>query len=330
MQRARAEDQRNWGDASFKTYCRPLSLPMPYTLQAGEEVRQRILLTVGGTPRRPAPTASAPSGGVAPEVLWAVESGWVRSGESLAGRAVLLRLQADETGTEPWLDALVGAALDLEVVIADGTDPTAHLIAVAAHLAARNLVPRHVLALPDAYLKSYQPSGPWPGGPTPSDAARAAGVAFPGAKIGVGVLTNFTELNRCRPEPGLGDYLTFSTTAIVHAADDRSVLETLETLPQLFESARALAPGLPLRLGRVSIGMRTNPYGAGVAPNPEGARKPMARDDPRQNTPFAAEYARAAYEIATRAGVAALALAAPSGPFVHGEGLLRSLQEQSG
>ena len=30
------EDQRNWSDASFKTYCRPLSLPMPYRLSAGE------------------------------------------------------------------------------------------------------------------------------------------------------------------------------------------------------------------------------------------------------------------------------------------------------
>ena len=32
------EDQRNWTDASFKTYCRPLSLPRPYRIKAGEEV----------------------------------------------------------------------------------------------------------------------------------------------------------------------------------------------------------------------------------------------------------------------------------------------------
>ena len=29
------EDQRNWTDASYKTYVRPLALPWPYTLAGG-------------------------------------------------------------------------------------------------------------------------------------------------------------------------------------------------------------------------------------------------------------------------------------------------------
>ena len=36
------EDHRNWTDASFKTYVRPLVLPWPYTLKAGEVVKQAI------------------------------------------------------------------------------------------------------------------------------------------------------------------------------------------------------------------------------------------------------------------------------------------------
>lgn len=36
------EDQRNWTDASYKTYSRPLDLPFPYTVAAGERVRQQI------------------------------------------------------------------------------------------------------------------------------------------------------------------------------------------------------------------------------------------------------------------------------------------------
>src|SRR5699024_8004038 len=39
------EDQRNWTDASFKTYSRPLDLPFPYTVSAGEHVRQQLVLT---------------------------------------------------------------------------------------------------------------------------------------------------------------------------------------------------------------------------------------------------------------------------------------------
>src|SRR5699024_8343331 len=34
------EDQRNWSDASYKTYSRPLELPFPYQLRAGERVHQ--------------------------------------------------------------------------------------------------------------------------------------------------------------------------------------------------------------------------------------------------------------------------------------------------
>jgi hypothetical protein len=38
------EDQRNWSDASFKTYNRPLAWPCPYRLEAGEDVVQSLRL----------------------------------------------------------------------------------------------------------------------------------------------------------------------------------------------------------------------------------------------------------------------------------------------
>ena len=40
------EDQRNWTDASFKTYCTPLARPFPVPVQAGDRVDQRVALTV--------------------------------------------------------------------------------------------------------------------------------------------------------------------------------------------------------------------------------------------------------------------------------------------
>src|SRR6185437_1100903 len=51
------EDQRNWSDASFKTYCRPLSLPFPYRLSAGETQRQKIHVRLAGNPRGNAESA---------------------------------------------------------------------------------------------------------------------------------------------------------------------------------------------------------------------------------------------------------------------------------
>ena len=42
------EDHRNWSDASFKTYCRPLALPWPYTIPGGTEIRHTVTLSFAG------------------------------------------------------------------------------------------------------------------------------------------------------------------------------------------------------------------------------------------------------------------------------------------
>lgn len=43
------EDHRNWNDASYKTYVRPLAKPWPFTIPAGESTEQRIVLELEGT-----------------------------------------------------------------------------------------------------------------------------------------------------------------------------------------------------------------------------------------------------------------------------------------
>jgi hypothetical protein len=43
------EDQRNWTDASYKTYCTPLGLPFPVELKEGDKVEQTIKLSVSET-----------------------------------------------------------------------------------------------------------------------------------------------------------------------------------------------------------------------------------------------------------------------------------------
>ncbi len=40
------EDQRNWTDASYKTYCTPLGLPFPARMQKGETISQAVELMV--------------------------------------------------------------------------------------------------------------------------------------------------------------------------------------------------------------------------------------------------------------------------------------------
>ncbi len=47
------EDQRNWTDVSFKTYCRPQAWPQPYQLQEGDLVRHSVTLVYQGVATAP-------------------------------------------------------------------------------------------------------------------------------------------------------------------------------------------------------------------------------------------------------------------------------------
>ncbi len=65
------EDHRNWNDASFKTYVRPLALPWPYPIKAGETVEQAVTLTLSGD----APVISSDDGVRAIELRIGDEAG---------------------------------------------------------------------------------------------------------------------------------------------------------------------------------------------------------------------------------------------------------------
>ncbi len=306
------EDQRNWSDASFKTYCRPLSLPRPFAVPAGGTIRQEIVLRlgVGPTEREPKPQAAS---GLArmPAVLLAHEPGLSTAAALTAFPGVPVLLRIDRTTPDADLAALAPRPDVAVEIVFDTLDD---LGLQATRLKRAGLRPLRIIALPRAYLASHQPEGPWPDGPAPRDAIAPLRDAFPGVPVGSGSLTNFTEFNRCPPDAA-ADFASFGNTAIVHAADDTSVCETLEAMPAIFATAQALAPGKPLHLGLFSIGMRSNPYGAGVVPNPTGQPTPMAMLDARQATGFAAAYAVGILAAAARAGVQSLALAMPDGPL---------------
>ena len=46
------EDQRQWGDASYKTYVRPLALPWPYTLSQSQPLVQSVSISWHRTGKR--------------------------------------------------------------------------------------------------------------------------------------------------------------------------------------------------------------------------------------------------------------------------------------
>jgi len=326
------EDQRNWCDASFKTYCRPLSLPRPYHLKAGEVQRQEIHIRLGGTsPGRMASLTGAsvlelrPAAETVPRIAATIDDGTIPSQSihklvRLLSPGILQLRVRPENATAVFdsarsIIAVSPAEVELEIVIPSSDDPQRSLDRVAADCKNSSLAVARVLALPESYLHSYQPAGPWPVGPTPQDLLKHVRRSFPKTEIGSGVLTYFTELNRCRPTSASCDYIGHGVTAVTHAADDRSVIECLEGLSHIYNSAGALAGDCDYRLGLVAIGMRSNPYGSGVMDNDLQNRIAMAGADPRQRGLFAAAWAVGAVAATEGHKVSSLALSALVGPF---------------
>ena len=313
------EDQRNWTDASFKTYSTPLALGTPHLVEQGQEVVQQLTL------RLPAPPAGTP----AP----------VRQGHRLrvtAGTGVLLGgvgVLTDDAG-RPTADAgrelLSLAGLDhvrVEVRSSDPADgvarrialaralgvpvqlalflpadpPTAAGVATAALDRLADLPLAAVLVLPDA------PPGP-ASEVTPPELVRVVRevlrIRRPGTAVGGGTAHNFCELNRRRPAPGLLDVVTFPVVPQVHATDDTTIVESHQVLATVVETARDFLGDTPLFVGPVTFRAR----------RPGG--DPAAETDPRQGTAFAAAWLLGELAGLLGAGAEAVTAFATAGP--HG------------
>jgi hypothetical protein len=134
-------------------------------------------------------------------------------------------------------------------------------------------------------------------------------------KIGGGMFSFFTELNRKRPPAKLLDFVVNGTCPIVHAADDRSVMETLEALPYQVATARSFIGNTAYSIGPSGIGCRDNPHGATWTPNPDNLRVCLTRLEPRQRGLFAAAWTLGYIATLARTEIQAVAFGAPTGPL---------------
>jgi hypothetical protein len=128
------------------------------------------------------------------------------------------------------------------------------------------------------------------------------------------MVTFFPELNRKPPPVELLDFVTHSLCPIVHDAGDRAVMETLEAVPHITRSARAIIGRREYRIGPSTIALRHNPYGTRTFPNPHGRRVCMADDDPRHRAAFGAAYALGLATALAPAGIAVWTPAELYGP----------------
>ena len=329
------EDQRNWTDASYKTYVRPLALPWPYTIAAGETLEQKVELKISGAPREPGKrdqgrvTVSIgeaigtlpPLGiGLEPELASATFSHAAdiksaspqhlvchydpRQGHGRSEIELALEV-ARQLGCDAWLEAVVPSVESFEADIEQFGRMAGDL---------GNPFSR-VLLSPAPDLKCTLPGSPWPPCPPLDKVYQAGRKAFPGAHLGGGMFSYFTELNRKRPPVEHLDFISFTTSGLVHAGDDRSATEGLESLPFIALSAKAIAKGKPYHVGPSALGMRANPYGEAPMENPRNIRQAMNRVDPRQRGLLGAAWMLGYIAHFARSGAESLTLGGGVGPF---------------
>jgi hypothetical protein len=329
------EDHRNWTDASFKTYVRPLALPWPYTMPKGVEIKQSVTLTFSGKLPRPKAAGRAKpieialgrTGGALPAIGVGVpesEADAAMANARPIAQAAPRHLVCEVDGRRGGLAGALGvyqrlgkatnADVILEVILPGAQSPATEFAPIAEAVKRVGLIPAAISVSPAIDLRGVLPGSKGPDGPTLAEIYRAARAAFPGVKLGGGTFAFFTELNRKRPPTEHLDFVTHTTCPIVHAADDVSVMETLEALPYVTQSAKAFIGGKAYCIGPSSIPTRLNPYAASTASNPGDARVCLADIDPRQRGLFGAAWTLGYVATLAPEGPAAITLGAATGP----------------
>ena len=316
------EDQRNWTDASFKSYSRlPVVSAEPEHLAAGTRLQQTVSVSV--TVRNRAPRARPPAvpqvvvgdqiAAAMPEVGLAhasdVPPPAPRTAQMLT-RMALAHLRADvHLGQQGWAGRLDGARrqaralgcpLEIAVFLENGAPAGLRQL---APMLAQTPVRRVLVYRADAEST--------PGADVA--AVRAALAALPsGTPFGGGTDLQFAELNRSRPDVAAMDVVAFPITPQVHAADEDSMVETADGVRAVIRTARSFSAGRPVVVSPISLRPRFNPDEPEV-PNGTAPTRP-GNADPRQLSLFGACWALATMKALAEEGVHATTWFATTGP----------------
>jgi hypothetical protein len=316
------EDQRNWTDASFKSYSRlPVVSAEPEYLAAGTRLQQTVSIstTVRGRAPRTRPPA-VPQIVIGDEIAAPMpEVGLVHADDlpppalrtaELLARMALAHLRADvHLQREGWAQRLGRARLQaqelgcpLEIAVFLENADTAGLGQLAAVL---GQVPVRRVLVYRADAES-----------TPAAdvaAARGALAALPpGTPCGGGTDLNFAELNRSRPDVAAMDAVAFPINPQVHAADEDSMVETAEGVRAVIRTARSFAAGRPVVVSPISLRPRFNPDEPDAL---DGSAAPLPGNaDPRQMSLFGACWALVTMKALAEEGAHATTWFETTGP----------------
>ena len=291
------EDQRNWSDASFKTYCTPQDRPKPHPLKKGERVQQSVTLTLTGKLRpilpvnlgRP-PQLSISTTPVVPlpplglcvashrRPLAALE---IERLKALRLDHLRVDLQLDDPACPALLAQAVAEAraIDarLQLALVLGADPEQQINALLSHLEQLN---------PPVLLWIILHNSENPASERIVQRVRPALQKFaPNVLFAAGTRDFFTEINRDRPSPGSASSICYSNNPQVHAFDNTTLVENLAGQVYNVETARSFS-ARPAVVSPITLRIRNT---AGAAAETAGALAELPSDvDPRQLSLFGA------------------------------------------
>ena len=261
------EDQRNWSDASFKTYCTPLRIPIPQQVKPGDKVHHTCTVTLGGAVKPVLPVVQGRPVQISiatipvfplPPIGFCV----ARDAEPLTAREAerlkMLRpahLRVDLRLSDP------GCAQTLERASKESAEIRAplHVAAIVTDDAREQL--RQLRAEVDRIKPNVSlwlvfheteetTSERWLAMARDALQSYAPGVLFAG-----GTLDWFTEVNRNRPAPDAPWFTCYSLNPQVHAFDNMTLVENLEAQAFTVQSAKKLSPR-PLVISPITLRMR--------------------------------------------------------------------------
>ena len=281
------EDQRNWGDASYKIYSGSLLDPFPYKENKNSAFHQEIEITVR---EKNNSLETISNQNIIPlniQEEYAMPKIGIKvdnetNGIDIVNVDFVYHLVDFERNTESkpnfnnlpiYLVALIDHTKKVKDIVKDIKD----------YILSNKISVDKILICPKIYLNSFQPAGEWPSVPKLGDYYKEAKIQLPDVHIFSGMVTNFTELNRKKPD-GKFDGINFSFTPIVHDASDYGVLDTPNSLKYILHSVNNFSKDTPIHIGPMTLGMHFNPYGEKLAANIDQVRLEMTDFDPRHDS----------------------------------------------
>jgi hypothetical protein len=283
------EDHRNWSDASYKTYCTPISLPFPAQVTPGETLSQNITISISGEHTTAISKSESAVITVGAEEIELPEIGLGLSEdpahlivteyagfEDLAIKHLRLALNGDsQIGSAVEKALLVTKQLKIDLDLAIKAESPQQLKAI--------LEP--IIELKDQIRSFYVFSA--------SDKTTPIGfiqvaeeLLGDKSKIIGGTDLYFTELNRNQGSVDFVDQVNFSINPQVHSFDDRTLIQNTTTQKAIATNAHRIAKGKKVSIGPITLRPRYNPNATQPTKDLSNTALPSSVDA-RQRTWFA-------------------------------------------